>query len=174
MSDEKRSFSRIPVRLKANARIMQSLDSPQLFTGDATAPISAREDIFRKSKLPEELTSFLTEMDRKLDRVLAMLSQETMQNDFSIDIQVMELSGAGIKFRTSDRYGLAPNMPMEIVMQLSQVPLRMAGSKGRILDREEDTGLYRFEFVDMRGTDMEAIVQFVFQQQREQIRNSKM
>ena len=50
----------------------------------------------------------------------------------------------------------------------------MAGSKGRIHGIEDDTKLYRFEFVDTRGSDMEAIVQFVFQQQREQIRNSKM
>ena len=172
MSEEKRSFSRIPVRLKALARTMQSIDSPQLFTGDAGEVLSARDALFGKSKLPEELINFLSEMDRKMDRIIGLLSQDQVKADFSMDIEVMEISGAGLKFRSPDRFD--PDQPLEIILYLSQAPLRMAGSKGRILEKEADTGLYRFEFVDMRGSDMEAIVQFVFKEQREQIRNSKM
>ncbi|BDQ32590.1 PilZ domain-containing protein [Pseudodesulfovibrio portus] len=172
MSEEKRSFSRIQVRLKALARTMHSIDSPQLFTGDAIDFSAARDDLFSKSKLPEELINFLTEMDRKLDRVIGLLSQDQVRSDFSMDIEVTEISGAGLKFRSTDHF--EPGQPLEIILYLSQAPLRMAGSKGCILDKEADTGLYRFEFVDMRGSDMEAIVQFVFKEQREQIRNSKM
>ena len=172
MSEEKRSFSRIPVRLKALARTMESIDSPQLFTGDAIDYTSAHDNLFGKSKLPEELINFLTEMDRKLDQIVGFLSQDQVKTDFSMDIQVAEISGAGLKFRSTDKF--EPDQPLEIILFLSQTPLRMAGSKGRILDQEPDTELYRFEFVDMRGSDMEAIVQFVFQQQREQIRNSKL
>ncbi|MCJ2163774.1 MULTISPECIES: PilZ domain-containing protein [unclassified Pseudodesulfovibrio] len=172
MSEEKRSFSRIQVRLKAQARIMQSVDSPQLFTGDATAHVVAREELFQKSKLPEELTSFLIEMDRKLDQVIGLLSQDYVKTDFSYDFEVKEISAAGLKFRSDQQF--QAGTPLEIVLFLSHSPLHMAGSKGRILDKESDTGLYRFEFVDMRGSDMEAIVQFVFKEQREQIRNSKM
>jgi len=151
---------------------MQSIESPQLFTGDVVGKTSCRDEVFRNSKLPEDLTAFLSEMDRKIDRVLGLLSQDHLKTDFSIDIEVMELSAAGLKFRSKEVF--KTDDPLEIVLLLSQVPLRMAGCKGRILDQEEDTELYRFEFVDMRGSDMEAIVQFVFQQQREQIRNSKL
>ncbi|MBG0789346.1 MAG: PilZ domain-containing protein [Desulfovibrionaceae bacterium] len=172
MSEEKRSFSRIQVRLKALARTMHSIDSPQLFTGDAVDFSAARDDLFHKSNLPEEVVKFLTEMDRKLDRLIGLLSRDQVRTDFSMDIEVTEISGAGIKFRSPDTF--EPDQPLEIILFLSQAPLRMAGSKGRIIDREADTGLYRFEFVDMRGSDMEAIVQFVFKEQREQIRNSKM
>jgi hypothetical protein len=171
MSDEKRSFSRIDVRLKAHARIMQYIESPQRFTGDIVGETSCRDDLFRSSKLPEDLTTFLTEMDRKLDRVLGLLSQDHLKTDFSIELEVMELSAAGIKFRSKEQF--KTDTPLEIVLVLSQVPLRMAGGKGRILDKDAETELYRFEFMDTRGSDMEAIVQFVFQQQREQIRNSK-
>lgn len=171
MSDEKRSFSRIPIRLKAHARAMQSIDSPQLFTGDVVGEVSCRDDFLRKSKLPEELTTFLSEMDRKMDRVLGLLSQGHIETDFPIDVEVMELSAAGVKFRSKTQF--EPNTPLEMVLLLSQVPLRMAGSKGRIIAKEDDTKLYRFEFVDTRGSDMETIVQFVFQQQREQIRTSQ-
>lgn len=151
---------------------MQSLDSPQLFTGDAVDFSSARSDLFGKSKLPEELINFLSEMDRKLDRLIGLLSHDHVKNDFPIELEVTEISGAGIKIRTPEEF--RSNQPLEVILFLSQAPLRMAGCKGRILDRESDTGLYRFEFVDLRGSDMEAIVQFVFKEQREQIRNSKM
>lgn len=172
MSEEKRSFSRVQVRLKAQARAMHSLDSPQLFIGDAMPQPVTREDFVKKSKLPEEVTGFLAEMDRKLDQIISMLGQDSVRTDFSLPVEVMEISAAGVKFRSADRF--QPGDALEMIIYLSQAPLRMAGSKGRILDQEPDTGLYRFEFVDLRGSDMEAIVQFVFKEQREQIRNSKM
>jgi len=172
MSEEKRAFSRISVRLKAQARVMQSIESPQLFTGDAVDYTSPRDELFKNSKLPEELTNFLVDMDRKIDRIIGLLSEDNVKSDFAIKIEVTEISGAGLKFRSTEQFD--PEQPLEIILFLSQVPLRMAGSKGRILDKEPDTGLYRFEFVDMRGSDMESIVQFVFKEQREQIRNSKL
>ena len=172
MSEEKRSFSRIPVRLKAHARPMQSIGSPQLFTGDTDTHASSHEALLHTSKLPEELTAFLIEMDRKLDQVIGLLSQDSIKSDFPLDIEVREISAAGVKFRSSEQF--KPNASLEIILILNQMPLKMAGTKGRILDQESDTGLYRFEFVDLRDSDMETIVQFVFKQQREQIRNSKM
>jgi hypothetical protein len=151
---------------------MESLDSPQLFTGETMPQPVTREDFVQKSKLPEEVTGFLVEMDRKLDQIISMLGQDTFKVDFSLPVEVMEISAAGVKFRSSKQFH--PGDPLELIIYLSQTPLRLAGSKGRILDQEPDTGLYRFEFVDLRGSDMEAIVQFVFKEQREQIRNSKM
>lgn len=171
MSDEKRTFSRVPVRLKGYARPMRSLKSSQLFSGDAVEESSNREELFRNSKLPEDLTSFLLQMDRKMDRILGLLSKDNLRDDFPYDIEIMELSAAGVKFRSSHTFNV--DSALEIVIVLSQVPVRMAGSKGRVLGIEKDTPLYRFEFVDLRGSDMEAIVQHVFKQQREQIRNSK-
>jgi c-di-GMP-binding flagellar brake protein YcgR len=112
------------------------------------------------------------EMNRKLDRVLGLMSQGNLRDDFPIDLEILELSGAGIKFRSQTSFAL--DTPLEVIIILGQVPLKMAGSKGRILGVEDDTKLYRFEFVDTLGSNMEAIVQFVFQQQRELIRKSKM
>lgn len=172
MSEEKRTFSRVPVRLKGHARIMQSITSPQIFIGDAVTEEGSRDSLFRNSKLPEDLTNFLAQMDRKLDRVLGLLSKDHIRSDFPLDIEIMELSAAGVKFRTKE--SVSTDDALELIILLSHVPVRMAGSKGRILGFDDDTKLYRFEFVDTRGSDMEAIVQFVFQQQREQIRNSKM
>lgn len=172
MSEEKRTFSRVSVRIKGYARVMHNLESPPIFTGDTVDEGAGCEDFFRNSKLPEDLTRFLAEMDRKVDRILGLLSQDRIRSDFPFDIEIMELSAAGIKFRTKEKLSL--DAPLEIVLLLSYAPMKMAGSKGRILGLDKDTQLYRFEFVDTRAADMEAIVQFVFREQREQIRNAKM
>lgn len=172
MSSEKRTFSRVPVRLKGYARIMRSIDSPQMFTGDSIADDSNRDALFRNSKLPDDLTNFLAHMDRKLDRILGQLSKDQLQEDFPMDIEIMELSAAGVKLRAPQP--LSKKDALEIIIILGQIPLKMAGGKGLIRGMDEDTELYRFEFVNLRGSDMEAIVQFVFQQQREQIRNAKL
>lgn len=173
MSDEKRAFSRVPVRLKGYARAMMSPDSEPKFVGDVVSEKGSADDPFRNSKLPDEVTSFLSEMDRKIDRVLGLLSQDHLRSDFPIEIEILELSAAGVKFRCQEV--IPADAYLEIVILLSYVPLRMAGSKGRILGTEDGSkDLYRVEFVDTRGSDMEAIVQFVFRHQREQIRNSRM
>jgi hypothetical protein len=172
MSDEKRTFSRVQVRLKGYARIMRNIESPPVFIGDTVGDAACPDSLLRGSKLPEDLTNFLLEMNRKLDRILGVLSQKSLRDDFALDIEIMELSAAGIKFRSTTPFTV--DTPLEVVLVLGQVPLRMAGSKGRIVGMDEDTGLYRFEFVDTLGSSMETIVQFVFQQQREQIRKSKM
>ena len=172
MSEEKRAFSRVPVRLKGFARKMRSIDSSPVYIGEAVAKSFDPDAIFRNSKLPEEVTLFLAELNRKLDSVLGMLSQTNLRSDFPIDIEIVELSGAGLKFRTAE--ALPAETPLEVVFILSQVPLKMASSKGRIIGDREAPDLYRFEFVDTRGSDNEAIVQFVFRQQREHIRNSKL
>lgn len=172
MSDEKRTFSRVPVRLKGYARIMRNIESSPIYTGDGVGDAACATALFKGSKLPEDLTNFLLEMNRKLDRILGSLSQGGLRDDFPLDIEIMELSAVGIKFRSKSSFAIGT--PLEIVIVLGQVPLRMAGSKGIIRGIDEDTGLFRFEFVDTLGSSMEAIVQFVFQQQREQIRKSKM
>jgi hypothetical protein len=171
MNDEKRTFSRVQVRLKGYARIMRDIDSTPMFIGDGAGDSSCNESVFKGSKLPEDLTNFLLEMNRKLDRILGLMSQGTLRDDFPLDVEIMELSAAGIKFRSQT--GFEMNTAMEVVLILGQVPLKLAASKGRIVGKDKETGLYRFEFVDTLGSNMEAIVQFVFQQQREQIRKSK-
>lgn len=172
MSEEKRHFSRVPARLKGYARVMRDISSTPMFWGGTTQERPQQCDVFRNSKLPEDLTCFLSEMDRKLDQILGLLNQDTIRSDFPMDVEILEMSAAGVRFRTQQK--LEVDTPLEIVILLNQVPLKMAGSKGRILGIDKKTGLYRFEFVDTRGSDLEAMVQFVFQQQREQIRNSKM
>ncbi|WP_233490919.1 hypothetical protein [Pseudodesulfovibrio indicus] len=104
MSEEKRSFSRVQVRLKAQVRVMESLDSPQLFTGDTTSQAAGREEFIKKSKLPPEVTAFLAEMDRKLDQIITTMGKDTVRADFSLPVEVREISAAGVKFRSAHKF----------------------------------------------------------------------
>ena len=58
---------------------------------------------------------------------------------------------------------------------LSRFPLRMAGAMGRILRLEEQDGLlvHALDFTRIRERDLENIVQFVFQSQRDDLRGKK-
>lgn len=169
MDNEKRSFSRIDVRMKGYARLVASLETPCLFNADAVEDGAA--SFPKGSKLPEELAAFLIQMDRKLDRIIGLMSTDMVRNDFPLELEVVEISGAGIKFRSSHNF--ETGTLMEVVLVVSHMPMRMAGSKGRILAHEPG-GIHRFEFVNLRENDLEAIVQFVFRLQREQIRNAKL
>ena len=167
MSEEKRSFSRIEVRMKGYARPVGSVDTPPLFSSDA--PEDMPTSFPKNHKLPEELAAFLMDMDRKLDRIIGLMSTDMLRTDFPLELEIVEISGAGVKFRSSRNF--EKGQALEMVLVVSQLPVRMAGAVGRILDRE--AGIHRFEFVNIHESDLESIVQYVFRQQREQIRNAK-
>ncbi|WP_147821517.1 PilZ domain-containing protein [Salidesulfovibrio onnuriiensis] len=171
MKDEKRSFSRVEARLNAYVRHVESLETPPIFSSAPALEACSREVLSRGGHLPEPLISFLCEMDKKLDQVLSFLSQDQIRNDFPMSIEIFELSGAGAKFRTTDP--LSEGDKIELVLVLNQFPLRLAGTKGRIVGKEEDIGMFRLEFVNIREADLENIIQYVFQKQREIIRNAK-
>lgn len=167
MSQEKRSYSRIDTRLKGYARRTTDVTSPKLFRS-RSAPMA--QDL-RNAKLPEDVVGFLQEMDRKLDSILGLLSQDQLRDDFPINLEVVQISGAGMQFRSSEK--LAPDDALEVVIVLERIPLKMTGAKGIVVGHEAGTNLYSFDFQNINDHDLEAIIQFVFGQQREQIRNSR-
>lgn len=167
---EQRTFSRAITRIKAFARQAHSLDDPPLFKSVTRQPAQQLAEGLKKAKLPDGLVDFLAGLDAKVDQLLAILSHDQLKEDFPIVLEVREISGAGMRFYTKAKIE-KPGL-LEVVIVLGHAPLRLAGAKGRVMGREE-TGLYRFEFSDIRDTDQEAIVQFVFQEERERLRSRK-
>jgi len=96
-----------------------------------------------------------------------------LQEDFPIRAEVIEISGAGLKFVSKEKFEQEQALEMAII--LSQFPLRIAGVVGVILRVEHLRNLpvYVVKFTNIREHDRESIVQFVFQEQREQIRERK-
>lgn len=171
MSDpqqEKRAYTRVRTRLKARARRIAPEEKP-LFRQTASQSALAEEAV--NAGLSEAVAAFLQEMDRKMDTILGILGAEELERDFPITLEAVELSGAGIRFSPSP--DIAPGDLLEVVITLSSHPYRLAGTVGEVADPAPDTGELRFVFTGMRETDLEEIIRFVFQEQREQIRTSK-
>ncbi|MES9995111.1 PilZ domain-containing protein [Desulfovibrio aminophilus] len=169
MDQEQRTYSRVAARLKALARRCDSPDGPQLFRTAPRRDGSSLAARLSATTLPEGLVEFLVEMDAKLDQILAGQRQDLLRQDFPLDLDVHEVSGAGVRFSSTEP--LVEGQPLEVVIVLTQFPLRLASALGRV--RGEEEGLHRFEFTYIREHDLESIVQFVFQEQREEIRNRK-
>jgi hypothetical protein len=168
MDNEHRSFSRVNTRLSALARKVSSPESMPRFQGFPAPPTLTVGKL--GGSLPQALIDFLTAMDAKLDMLISLESQERMRDDFPINLEITEISASGVSFRSAEP--LETDTRMELVVYLSRFPLRMAGGMGRVVRNEQENGSWTgaLEFTDIRDTDTEAIVQFVFQEQRQQLR----
>jgi c-di-GMP-binding flagellar brake protein YcgR len=105
--------------------------------------------------------------------ILSLLRQDSLQEDFPIRAEVVEISGAGLKFVSKERFD--EEQALELAIILSQFPLRVVGAVGYVLRLESvrNIPIYVVTFTNIRDLDRENIVQFVFQEQREQIRERK-
>ncbi len=172
MPEEQRSFSRVAVRIKAQARKTRGLDEPTLFQGITALKQSPMQGPLLDSKLPEELVRFLVALDAKLDMLLGLAGRDMLFSDFPLTLTVTEISGAGLKFTTPDP--VAAGDCMEVILTFSHIPLQMIGVTGRVASPDPVSGEWRFEFVNLDEGALEAVVQFVFQEQRKQIRTQKL
>ncbi|SME94400.1 hypothetical protein [Desulfovibrio gilichinskyi] len=167
--DQTAHYSSVKTRIRGYGRIANSLSNPPLFRGIGNGQKHPAEDL-DDSKVPEWLKVYLIEIDRKLDQLLGIQSIKDISQDFPIDIEVLEISGNGIMFKTATP--LKSKSIMEVVLVLDQVPLRMASTKGTVkAGKISDTWV--MEFINIKEHDLEAIIKFVFSEQRERIRTDK-
>lgn len=175
MEHEKRAFSRVATFLRAYARPMASPDAPVMFNASSQAASLAGLPL-KESKLPEVLVQFLLEMSQKLDLIVSHLSREQLQDDFPHTVDVVELSGAGVQMRAA--MPLKPDDTLELVLVLSQFPLRLASAVGKVVrcleaDAAEGDALWAVDFIRIRENDLDAVVHHVFNEERQHIRERK-
>ena len=171
---ESRSYSRVATRLTGYARKIESPEAPSLFRTHKDVLTASGHAQPKEAVLPEGVKSYLEEMSSKLDMLLSLQSQRRLESDYPIKSEIVELSGAGLKC-------LQPSPPLqtgdalEMVLILSQLPATMAGVVGVVqrLEPFDQGEVAVVEFRNVRETDREAIVQFVFREQREHIRSAK-
>lgn len=173
MSDQKRNYSRVDTSLSGRLRHLPPGEERSLYHGLSESELPQSMARPKGAGLPETLLSYLETINAKLDMLLSIASQDRLQNDFPVSIHIVELSGAGLIFTADKEFAL--NDQIEVIIFLSQVPLRICGAFGRIhrLDEVNAKPAWVVDFTSIRESDREAIVQFVFRQQREQIRESK-
>lgn len=171
--EEKRAYMRIPTRLRGHLRLLPSVDDMPLYRetppmGSTVASIDPHEH-----GMSESLFAMLSTINTKLDMLLSAQNRDLLEADFPVPMDIVEISGAGVRFLSP--VDLALEQPVEAVLVLSRFPLRMAGAIGRILRCEEakDASVYALDFARIRERDLESIVQFVFQSQRDDLRGKK-
>ncbi len=171
---EKRTYLRIPTRIGGHGRILDNPSEQPVFRDAPLAGLTGPGAFdARDASIPESLYTLLSSLNAKLDILIGMIGKDQMASEFPVDLAVVEISGAGLRF--SSCVPLPADADMEVVLLLSQFPLRMAGAIGKIIRAEDCNGktIYALDFTRIRERDLETIVQFVFQSQRDEIRGKK-
>ncbi|MFW5734877.1 MAG: PilZ domain-containing protein [Oceanidesulfovibrio sp.] len=157
-------------------RRLESPDAPQRF--HETLLLPDVRNIFVGSTIPKEIGDFLIALDAKLDTLVSMASRDRLEQDFPIPVTTYEISGNGVRFHSAA--DLVPGEHYEIVLFLSRMPLRLAGAVGAVLESRAPSGAdqlspqWALQFTRIREQDLDAVVQFVFQQERRAIRERKL
>jgi hypothetical protein len=171
--EEKRAYMRIPTRIHGHLRFLAEPEEISVFRetppmGSGPCPVDPRD-----AGMSESLFTMLCAINDKLDMLLSINSRDQLENDFPIPMDIVEISGAGVRFFSPQPLPL--DQYVEAVIILSRFPLRMAGAVGRLIrqDVQEDRPVFALDFTRIRERDLESIVQFVFQSQRDDLRGKK-
>jgi hypothetical protein len=167
--EERRNYSRVRTRITGLARLASGLEEEARHS--VGAPMPGPSASLEGAKLPAPVVEFLLGLDRKLDQLLSHQTLERLEREYPLHLDVREISGDGMRFLPPEP--LAPGSALEVVLLLRQAPLRMAVSKGRVLECYDDATC-SLEFVNIRENDFEAVMAFVFEEQRQKIRSHKM
>jgi len=172
MNQEKRTFMRVSTRIAGYARRVASPETRPARYDSLSPQSGSPTENLKGAKVPDALIEYLEHINHKLDMILTAMGQKNLIKEFPIRIEVVELSGAGLQFTSTQTLSQGDNL--EVVMEISKVPLRLAGGIGQIqrVETEHDRPVYVMDFTQIRDEDREAIVGFVFQEQRSQIREN--
>lgn len=173
MDHDRREYLRVKTNLKALLKKVLKdtkttsirVSSNELFRCDFE---------YKEMGIPEGLCLYLQYIDRKIDQILSLMGNVLVEKEFDISSDVVELGGGGLKcvipentFNIGDK--------VEIILYLSHIPLYLISLLGRVtrIDHESDMDLAIIEFEYIKERDQEAIMRFIFQEQRDQIRAKK-
>lgn len=168
MTTMERTFARVETALKGYARLMPEGHLEPLFSGLQSSCQKLPDAV--QSGLPETLLQYLRCMDEKINTILNLLTQQSLQDDFPIQTVVHDISGAGLRFSSSHAFSLGDHV--EMVVALANQPQGLASATGVIIreDRQNGQSLWALGFQDMRDLEREKIVQYVVARQREELR----
>ncbi|GFK94238.1 hypothetical protein NNJEOMEG_02080 [Fundidesulfovibrio magnetotacticus] len=175
MAEEQRTYLRIPTNLRGRLRLLSTGTELPLFREAPIANLSVSAHELKSSGLSEALVNTLMAMDRKLDLIIGIHAQDSLQADFPCPVDAVEISGAGVKVASAEPLHLKTGQHVEVVLTLTQLPVRMAGAIAQVVREEEVDGrtIWALDFTKIRDRDLETIVQFVFQTQRDELRLKK-
>ncbi len=170
MKTESRKFSRVKTRIRAYARKVPSGNVKSLYSCGPTQNFTLPD---RVQGIPDPLIQFLKKLDNKIDTVIGLLNKHSMESEFPFVLEITEISGAGIKFTTKEMFQL--DEALELALVLSHSPLKVIGIVCTLVRQEgsPEQPVWVAGFTNIRDNDREAIVQYVFHEQRESIRKNR-
>lgn len=165
---EERKFAWTSTRITGFARISSSIKDEPRFS--IAVPSSGPAASLEGAKLPSPVIKFLVGLDKKLDMLLAQHSLVMVEREYPIKIDVREISAEGLRFMAVDKISDAAKV--EVVLLLRQAPARLVAAKARARKVQEEGRVDQWfmDFAAMRDNDREALVSFVFEEEREHIR----
>ncbi len=175
-SDERRKGLRaaLPAEFYFNV-----LNSPADFTR-GQASVLRRLSSIDSAKIPPLKTEsqlLLSRIDQKLTLMIGLLAERSSRKSYTNHGVVMDISEFGLSF--GHALFLVNGDYIEIGLQLPDGNARLMDIGGRIVhlkDAPEDSNfahIYGVEFVDIQGRNQNDIVQWIFSNQREQIRRRR-
>lgn len=180
---QSQAYAKTPSFIRGRLRFLSGPDAPVSFTSGGPASAISREELIRQANLPEPFVIFLMNMDAKLDTLLSMMRKDSLEADFPFSLETMELSGSGVRFTTDAP--IMPNSYLEIILFLGDYPSGIIGAVGKIQPEPTQAGgnslgaydtashPWTMKFTRIREPDLDAIVQFVFQEERRRIREHR-
>ncbi|MCL1939589.1 MAG: hypothetical protein FWG04_02880 [Desulfovibrionaceae bacterium] len=177
MSDR---YLTIPTLIRGRLRkATLGAQTPRMYRGTLLSPTAdIREELLTNSRQPEIMLRFLAEMDRKLDAVLSLLQSESLAQEFPEEGHIVELSGQGLVLECNAE--LSTGSYIELLLRLEEYPIRMVSTLSRV-ERPRPVAIlpdmhshaYDVTYTSIAEEDREAVIRFVFSEERKRIRQSK-
>lgn len=170
---ENGTFASVDTRIRSFVRPAHSADELPLTIDNPALLEGGTAQALEGANLSQPLSEFLAALDAKLDTIVSLLSQKRLEDDYQHAVEVLELGGEGLAFAADG--GFAAGDVLEFALVLNQYPLRLAAAVGRVGAPETREGrtVYPVAFTRLREADREAIVHFVFNEERQRIRETK-
>lgn len=163
-------YAKVETRLRGYARHAPSRDLlPLPYDNPALLAEDESPDLV-KGGMSQAVADFLVSLDAKMDTVISLLNQKRLEDEFEAEIEVLELSGDGLRFKPDVAF--SDGDALEFALVLNQFPLRIASAVGVVESCDDGKGR-PVTFTRIKEADLEAVVGFVFQEQRSRIRETK-
>ncbi|MDR2504082.1 MAG: PilZ domain-containing protein [Deltaproteobacteria bacterium] len=172
---ESRNYSRISCFIRAMYRKMSHPDEPQLCPSGVNAEDKDFRDRFAAgSGLPEPAVAFLLNLDKKLDRLIAQASKDSLSAYFQKQLVILDLSASGLMVQAND---LQANDYLELMIFLGEFPPVLVSGVAQVLRPGKTLPgvgpTYAMHFTRLRENEREQIVRYVFKENRQRIRTEK-
>lgn len=169
MPDSRPKFNAVEARVRGKFRIMPSPDDlSKVSLGGEQKP--AGYDELTQSHLPEAVINFLINMSNQIDYIASLLEKKALDEEFPHALDGCRISGSGLGFYTAQPLNVGDHI--EVLLTLNSLPLQMAAVIGKVVKKETTPqgDKYSLQFTRISEPNLDAIVHFVFQEQRKSIR----